>query len=86
MTRNVAIVAGASGVVGARLSEELAQSDDWRVIGCARRLPIQENRIAGVDYAAVDLANPAGCQKFVRGIEGVTHLFYAARAEFITGQ
>jgi nucleoside-diphosphate-sugar epimerase len=86
MAKNVAIVAGASGVVGARISEELARSGDWRVIGCARRLPAAADRLAGVDYVAVDLFDPAACQRLAADIDGVTHIYYAARAEFTTGQ
>jgi nucleoside-diphosphate-sugar epimerase len=86
MAQNVAFVAGASGVVGASLSEAMAQSGNWHVIGCARRIPAQENRIAGVDYAAVDLSDLAACRQIARDIKGVTHLFYAARAEFTTGK
>lgn len=85
MARNVAIIAGVSGVVGTRLAEELARSGDWRVIGCARRIPSPENRIAGVDYAAIDLSDIAACETLAREIAGVTHLFYAARAEYVTG-
>lgn len=86
MTQQFAIVAGASGVVGSRLSQELAQSGNWYVVGCARRAPAQENRIVGVDYVAVDLTNPAECRKFAEKFVGVTHLFYTARAEFVTGR
>jgi len=86
MAKNVAIVAGASGLVGKRIAEELVGAGNWRVIGCARRIPAPESRVAGVEYAAVDLADMGACQKLARGIEGVTHLLYAARAEFITGQ
>ena len=86
MAQKVAIVAGASGVVGTRLSQELARSGEWRVIGCGRRLPAAEFRIAGVDYVAIDLADSAMCRKLASSVEGVTHLFYAARADFVTGQ
>jgi nucleoside-diphosphate-sugar epimerase len=86
MAQGLAVVAGASGVVGARLSQALVQSGKFRVVGCARRPPAQDTRVAGVDYAAVDLADPAACRQFASQVSGVTHLFYAARAEFVTGQ
>lgn len=86
MANKVAIVAGASGVVGARVAQELARSGDWRVFGCARRPPDVQSAIAGVDYVAVDLADGAACRKLAAGIDRVTHLFYAARADFVTGQ
>jgi nucleoside-diphosphate-sugar epimerase len=84
MTKKVALVAGASGLVGTRLAEALVNAGDWHVIGGARRIPA--NRAAGVDYIAVDLTDPALCRHAARGLHGVTHLFYTARHPFVTGQ
>ncbi len=86
MAQDVAVVAGASGVVGSRLSQALVQSGRFHVVGCARRLPGPENRVAGVDYATLDLSNADHCRQFANQASGVTHLFYTARAEFVTGQ
>ena len=85
MVRKVALVAGVSGVVGRRLAQELAERG-WHVVGCARRIPAVEHRISGVAYVAANLADPQACANVVRCANGVTHLFYTARAEFMTGQ
>ena len=37
MTKQVAVVAGASGVVGRGLTEALAADPDWQVIALARK-------------------------------------------------
>src|SRR5579863_5553405 len=86
MAQGVAVVAGASGVVGWRLSQALVNCGNFRVVGCARRLPAAEYWVAGVDYATLDLGDSAACRKFANQISGVTHLFYTARAEFVTGE
>ena len=39
MAKKVALVAGASGIVGRGIVEELARHDDWEVIGLARNPP-----------------------------------------------
>jgi uncharacterized protein YbjT (DUF2867 family) len=39
MTRYKAVIPGATGMVGRRLAEHLAATDDWEVIGLARRPP-----------------------------------------------
>lgn len=86
MKQCLAIVAGASGVVGSRLAQTLVDCGKFRVIGCARRPPAPDNRVAGVDYAAVDLSNADDCRQLVNQVPGITHLFYTARAEFVAGQ
>ena len=86
MTQDVAVVAGASGVVGWRLSQALVDCGKFRVVGCARRLPVPEYQVAGVDYATLDLTDADACGQFANQVSGVTHLFYTARAEFISGE
>ena len=84
--KRVALVAGATGVVGARLARELVQSGDWQVIGCSRAIPANEGRISGVDTVTLDLANKKDCRQLASDSSGITHLFYAARADFVTGR
>ena len=86
MTQDVAVVAGASGVVGWRLSQALVDCGKFRVVGCSRHLPAPEYRVAGVDYATLDLSDPDACRQFASQVSEITHLFYTARAEFVTGQ
>ena len=85
MSNKVALVAGVSGVVGRRLAEALVAAG-WQVIGCARRRPAAEDRLAGVDYVELDLKDADACRGAIRQLARVTHLFYAARHEFATGQ
>ena len=70
-----AVVAGASGFIGRRIAERLIDSG-WNVVGLARRPP--EPR-GSVRWAAVDLASVDDCRRALSGVEGVTHIFYAAR-------
>ena len=76
MNQRVALVAGASGVVGRRLAEYLATQPDWRVVGLARRAVIQP---IGCCVLAVDLTNVAEVRALAARLKEVTHLFYCAR-------
>lgn len=74
-TKKVALVVGAQGVIGRNLVEHLATLDDWDVIGLARRGGAAAQRVR---HIAVDLLDPADSQTKLRGLEHVTHVFYAA--------
>jgi nucleoside-diphosphate-sugar epimerase len=80
MARNVALVAGATGMVGKRLATTLCEAG-WRVIGLSRRPPA-----AGVPYEAiaVDLTDGAACRAALSGRADVTHIFYAGRYDHTT--
>jgi nucleoside-diphosphate-sugar epimerase len=69
-----AVVAGATGVVGRRLAEHLASTNQWEVVGLARR-PAN----ASFPTIAVDLTSAADCREKLGGLRDVTHIFYAAR-------
>jgi nucleoside-diphosphate-sugar epimerase len=56
------------------------------VIGCARHALASEDAIEFVEYATIDLADMESCRRLARGSQGITHLFYAARASFTTGR
>lgn len=84
MSNKVGVVTGATGVVGARVAEALVAAGDWRVIGLSRRLPAIH--VAGVEYLSLDLSDPASCRQAAGALQGATHLFYAARYPFVTGQ
>lgn len=83
MTNKVGVVAGATGVVGACLAEALVAAG-WHVVGLSRRMPTA--RVAGTGYLSVDLGDRDSCWEAVRSMQGTTHLFYAARYPFVTGQ
>jgi nucleoside-diphosphate-sugar epimerase len=69
-----ALVAGASGFIGRRITEHLL-AEDWHVIGLARG-PQQSN---GIEWIAVDLSDRDDCQRKLGTLAAVTHVFYAAR-------
>jgi nucleoside-diphosphate-sugar epimerase len=69
-----AVVAGASGFIGRRIAERLA-ADGWNVTGLARKPP----ESSGIRWIAVNLADLADGRRALQGLEGVTHIFYAAR-------
>ena len=78
MEKKVALVAGASGIVGRGLVEHLANLEGWGVIGLARQAPADERRAR---FLAVDLLNAQECKAKLGGLAEVTHLFYAAYQE-----
>lgn len=81
MTERHALVAGASGIVGRRIAEELARQG-WRVTGLCRR-PTNEAR--NYDLAALDLTDARACEAVLRPLGDVTHVFYAARYDHPEG-
>ena len=74
MAKKVALVAGASGIIGRGIVEELARRDDWEVIGLARNPPEEPSG----RFLAVDLRDPADARTKLGGLSSVTHLFFAA--------
>jgi nucleoside-diphosphate-sugar epimerase len=72
MAQKVALVAGASGVIGSGLVDELSERSDWRTRLLASR------PIAGSDAIVVDLQDARSAAKAMEAASDVTHLFYAA--------
>jgi nucleoside-diphosphate-sugar epimerase len=77
MPVKTALVAGATGIVGAHLIKALGQAGGWKVIALARR---PESHDLGVETIAVDLADRRACFDALSGLGETTHIFYAARA------
>lgn len=77
MARPKALVAGALGIVGRNLCEDLLADGRWDVVGIARRSPKQS---VGWRLAPVDLTDAGACRALIVSEPGITHLFYAARA------
>ncbi|WP_034914680.1 SDR family oxidoreductase [Erwinia sp. 9145] len=71
--QRVAVVAGANGVAGNKLIEELVETG-WQVIGLSRRGGKDR---PGVRYLSVDLHDKAATLALLKPLE-VTHLFYTA--------
>src|SRR5262249_51095261 len=74
----VALVAGASGIVGRGLVEHLTTLEGWEIVGLARKAHYDASR---AQLLPVDLLDPADCQDKLGGLGQVTHLFYAAYQE-----
>ena len=77
---SVALVAGASGIIGHRIATHLVASG-WEVIGLARRPhsgPAQR-------HVCIDLLDAADTQAKLASLDGITHLFYAARYDHPEG-
>lgn len=66
----VALVAGAGGIIGKALLEEIAHAPDWRSLALSRR---------NGDVSA-DLTDAAATRAALRAAGDTTHLFYAAYA------
>ena len=78
MAQNKVLIPGATGIVGRRLVEHLAASDDWLVIGLARRPP----KDTDIEFLSVDLTDKESCRHALNSIVGITHIFYTARHDF----
>ena len=69
------MIAGASGFIGQRIADHLLRRGDWNIIGLARKPPATSD----MRWIAVDLADADGCRRALSAVDGVTHVFYAAR-------
>jgi len=83
MAAKTALIAGVTGAASKRLVEVLLE-DSWEVIGLSRRPP-ETSKVRGLSYIRADLLDPESCARALAGCKAVTHLFYAARAEFGEG-
>lgn len=75
----MALVAGASGLVGAATVDRLLD-EGWDVIALSRRTPETSSERA-YEHIAVDLRDPAACAAALGALSGVTHVVYAALYE-----
>ena len=76
--RKIALIAGATGVVGRNLLRQLIPDPDWSVICVSRRKPDIEGKFR---HISVDLLNPADMRKKLGSLNEVAHIFYAAYVE-----
>jgi nucleoside-diphosphate-sugar epimerase len=75
MPKQVALVAGANGVVGRGIVEQLARAGEWEIVGLGRNEP---ESWPGHRFVAVDLRDAADSQAKRAGFAAATHLFYCA--------
>jgi nucleoside-diphosphate-sugar epimerase len=76
--KNIALIPGATGIVGRRLVDYLTSTGDWRAIGLARHPPQDTN----VEFVSVDLTDRENCRRALAPISGITHILYTARHDF----
>jgi nucleoside-diphosphate-sugar epimerase len=80
MGSQVALIAGATGLIGRRIAAHL-QRLGWEVIGLARRpVPGGAVRLIGVD-----LTDSGDCRSKLAALGNVTHVFYTARYDHLEG-
>lgn len=75
MSRQKALVADALGVTGRTLVNHLVSLGDWDVIGLSRRSP---EFSTPATFISLDLLKRAEVESKLKGLDDVTHLFYAA--------
>jgi nucleoside-diphosphate-sugar epimerase len=80
MTKNVGVIAGATGAASKRLVEVLLADPDWRVIGLSRNPPKSDN--PRLVYRRADLTDAANTRGALAEFPDATHVFYTARAKF----
>lgn len=78
---HTAIVAGASGLVGRCIVEQLLKQGGWNIIGLGRH----PQKLGGVRWVTVDLADAADCRGALGGLSETTHIFYAGRYDHPEG-
>ena len=79
MRKKLALIVGATGIIGSHILEHLSTFDDWNAIGIARTIPTKKSEL----YISVNLLNKAEIKEKLRKINGaVTHIFYAAYQDF----
>ncbi|MBH62532.1 MAG: NAD-dependent dehydratase [Alphaproteobacteria bacterium] len=79
--RKVALVFGASGIIGRGFLRHLDGLNDWDIIGVMRNLPNFDTR---AEHLAVDLTNRDECLAGLNNVPHVTHAFYTAYKDFPT--
>lgn len=84
MPERVAVIAGATGIVGRRIAANLAAQGGWQVFGFSRRLPEASERESGIEYIPLDLTDREACAVAVAGLQDITHFFNASRYEHTT--
>lgn len=77
----VALIAGASGMVGRRLAEHVNGLSGWTAIGLARRPPAD----AAFPVVAVDLTDVRASRAALKDLTTVTDVFYTARFDHVAG-
>lgn len=73
---NTVLIAGASGLVGAACVDRFL-GDGWDVVAVSRRRP-EVFSDKPFEHRSIDLRDEAAAKEAVQGLDGVTHVVYAA--------
>lgn len=82
MADKIALIAGATGAAASRLTELLADTPGWQVVGLCRNPPADPGKVR---YIATDLTSADSCRNAVAQAGAVTHCVYSSRAPFGEG-
>lgn len=83
MSEKVALVIGASGIVGGNLATHIAGLAGWRAFGVSRRAPASA---VPFEHISFDLLNVAHCHDALKHHPEITHVFVAARTQGATSE
>lgn len=78
MSKKVALVIGASGLVGGNLATHMGQQAGWRALGVSRRRPA---RPIGYEHLSFDLLDTDQCKTALAAHPDITHVYVAARTK-----
>jgi nucleoside-diphosphate-sugar epimerase len=78
MSKNKALVVGATGIIGSYILEHLSSLEQWDAIGVARTVPQKH----ADRYISLNLLNREELREALGKIKGITHIFYAAYQDF----
>lgn len=77
---NVAVIFGATGLVGKELVKKLLSKSRWKVYGIARKPEIKPTQNPNYHFISCDLLNPSETQQRLSSLQEVTHLFWVTWA------
>lgn len=77
MTRKICVVAGALGIAGSALVEQLEKQENCEVIGLSRRKPDSPSKSR---FVSADLLDKESTVRAIKAAGAVTHVFYAPYA------
>jgi len=77
MAQRIALIAGATGIVGRNLLRHLLAAGGWKIVTLSRRKPDVQG---DYEHIGVDLMNADECRAKLGHLTDVTHIFFAALA------
>lgn len=76
----VAVIFGATGLVGKELIKKLLSKSGWKVYGVARKPETKTTQNPNYHFISCDLLNPVETQEKLSSLQEVTHLFWVTWA------